>query len=61
MLVEFVGGSLDAQQKVVERFFEYFYTDRDLYYARALKYGKLEWVYLWYESVGNLYNETVNG
>ena len=65
MLVEFIGGSLDSQQKIIERFFEYFYTNKEFYYARAFQYQKLGWTYVWYELAGNfqneIHNETVNG
>lgn len=52
MLVEFVGGSLDGTEKRIERFFEYINTDHDVYYARAIRYKQLGWIYVWYESAG---------
>lgn len=49
MLVEFVGGSLNGQRKYIDRLFEYFNFGREIYYARAIEYRQLRWVYVWYE------------
>ncbi len=53
MLVEFIGGSLDGQQRKIERFYEYISADGEIYYARAIRYTKLNWVYIWYEFGGS--------
>jgi len=53
MIVEFVGGSLDGQSRTIEQIFEYITTDvGEVYFARAIQYKNLNWVYLWYQ-LGN--------
>lgn len=54
MIVEFVGGSLDGHQRKIERFYEYINSNDEVYYARAIRYEKLGWVYVWYQFSGNL-------
>ena len=53
MIVEFIGGSMDGIQKRIDRFYEYINSSDEVYYARAIRYEKLGWVYIWYEFVGS--------
>lgn len=60
MIVEFVGGTMDKQQKRIERFYEYINNGNgEIYYAKAIRYERLGWVYVWYEYSGQLQSETV--
>ena len=56
MVVEFIGGSLNNQQKTVERLYEYINNNGELYYAHAIHYESLKWVYVWYELSGYYIN-----
>lgn len=61
MAVEFVGGSLHGQQRKVERWFEYFNHGGEVYYARAIEFPSLGWVYVWYQFGGSIgYHEVMN-
>lgn len=59
MIVEFIGGSLGGQTKVIERFFEYINNSGEIYYAKILRYEKLGWLYVWYEYSGSYQIEMV--
>jgi len=59
MIVEFVGGSLNGHEKTIERFFEYLNFKGEVYYARAVHYEKLGWVYVWYQYSGQYQSEIV--
>jgi len=54
MLVEFSGGSLDGQQRRIERFYEYINVEDEVYYAKIIKYAQLGFIYVWYQFSGNL-------
>ena len=54
MLVEFTGGSLHGQQKTIEQFYRYINTDRETYWAKIIAYKSLGWVYIWYETEGEI-------
>ena len=53
MIVEVKGGSLDGQTKKIDRFYEYFFFESEAYYAKAIKYEQLGWIYVWYEFSGH--------
>lgn len=60
MVVEFVGGSLNGMRKTVDRFFDLLNNNGEVYQAKAIRYEKMNWTYVWYE-ITNLYGEMVNG
>lgn len=59
MLVEFSGGSLNGQQRKIERFYEYINSENEIYYARAVNYKQLNWIYIWYQYQGNVTEQMV--
>lgn len=63
MVVEFAGGSLNGMTKTVDRFFDILNNNGEMYQARAIRYEKLNWTYVWYETTGLhfLHSEQVNG
>lgn len=60
MVVEFIGGSLHGTRKTVDRFFDLLNNNGEVYQAKAIRYEKMNWTYVWYE-ITNLYGEMVNG
>lgn len=60
VLVEFIGGSLNGRIKIVERYFDLLNNNGEVYQARAIRYEKMNWTYVWYE-ITNYYGEMVNG
>lgn len=60
MVVEFVGGSLNGFTKTVDRLFDLLNNNGEIYQARAIQYGRMNWTYVWYE-ITNLHGEMVNG
>lgn len=54
MVVEFVGGSMNGQIKTMQRFFDYINTEHgETYFARAIQYKNIGWIYVWYEYGGS--------
>ena len=60
MIVEIIGGSLDSKEKEIDRFYEYFFFEDEVYYAHIINYKQLGWLYVWYEFSGTTHGSRVN-
>lgn len=49
MLIEFVGGSLDGQQRTIDQYYWYMNTPYETYAIKSIRYEKLNWIYIWYQ------------